>query len=524
MTFRLRAARALLLLGGFYALGAALLTAMALLDRLLVSAVLTEEAPGGRAFLYGVIVFATLLMTAVIVRGMLVSLRSAPLPPLPHALAVAPEDHPALWAEVRAAAEATGQRPPDELHLVDEVNAGVAEQRRFLGLVPGRRRMVLGLPLVAGLTVPQLRAVLAHEFGHYGNRDTRVGGLTMRGRSAVLHTVEVFERGGSWLHHAIGGLYVGYARFFLRVSQSVAREQELAADLTAARHAGRDATASALRALPVLDAAHDHYLETYAALGGPAGALPPPGEVLGGFRRLLAARPGDRLTALSAGHRPPPPHPHDSHPPIAERAARVEALPADDRSPDTTPALTLLRDADHAFLVLEERTLPAPLTQAPRLSWDELVTARAAADAETWSRPLRVAVARAAATGRIDDDHLPGLEDVLDAFDRGLLWPSVADHMPRPLAAERLTGASARAFLRPRLFDALAGLVHLRLLAAGRATPDIAWSGAPGLLLPPSWEAGMDDAIDAALADAPDTTALRALLAADAHGTRPAGV
>ncbi|MFD9004190.1 hypothetical protein ACFV0T_25065 [Streptomyces sp. NPDC059582] len=66
--------------------------------------------------------------------------------------------------------------------------------------------------------------------------------------------------------------------------------------------------------------------------------------------------------------------------------------------------------------------------------------------------------------------------------------------------------------VRPRIFDGLAGMVHLRLAEAGHATPDIAWSGQPGLVLPEAWEKGMDDALDAAVADTPDTTPLRALL------------
>ena len=61
-------------------------------------------------------------------------------------------------------------------------------------------------------------------------------------------------------------------------------------------------------------------------------------------------------------------------------------------------------------------------------------------------------------------------------------------------------------------------MVHLRLAEAGHATADIGWSGQPGLVLPEAWENGMDDAIDAAVADTPDTAPLRALLA----GTRRA--
>lgn len=531
MTLRLRAARALVLLAGFYLMGAVLLAAMALLDWLLVTRLFTA----GAAWFEGTVLTVTVLLAVAILRGMYAFLRAGRLGPVPHGVAITQQEQPELWEQVRAAAEVTGERPPDELYLVAEVNAGVAEQSRLLGLLPGRRRMLLGLPLLAGMTVPRLRAVLAHEFGHYGHLGTRLGGVTMRGREAVLHTVEVFREGSTALHHAIGALYIGYARMFLRTSQSVARHQELAADQIAARHAGREATAAALRALPVLDAAYTHYLETYASMGAPFGVLPPVGEFHGGFRRLLAARTGERLTALCAGQRPPRPHPYDSHPPTDERIALIEELAADGRtdgSADEPAALTLLRDPDRVFAALEARTLTHEATRLPRMSWDDLVMARAVADAEGWSRPLRLAVARAlrsaahisdgSAPARRDapgtetggDAELPGLEDVLDAFDRGLLWTEITDRIPKPAQAARLTGTSARNFIRPRVFDGLAGMIHLRLAATGQAAPDIAWSGQPGLTLPEAWERDMDDALDAAVADTPDTAPLRALLAA----------
>jgi len=528
MTLRLRAVRACALLVGFFLMGAAMLSAMMVLDWLLMTRLFTARA----AWLEGMVLSVTVLLAAAIVRGMFAFLRAGRLGPVPDAVPVTPEDQPELWEQVHITAEATGQRPPDELYLVAEVNAGVAEHSRLLGLLPGRRRMYLGLPLLAGLTVPQLRAVLAHEFGHYANLDTRLGSVTMRGRTAVVHTVEAFQQGGTRLHDVIGTLYLGYARMFLRTSQSVARHQEFAADQMAARYAGRVTTTAALRILPMLDGAYAHYLETYARMGRSQGALPPAGEVYGGFRRLLAARTGERLAELSAGQRPPRPHPYDSHPPTAERIARLEKLPVDDRpsgSADGHAALTLLRNTDRVFTSLEERTLSKEARLLRRRSWDDLVMARAVEDADDWSRPLRVAAARAlrsstqGAEGTVPvrrgataeeaaNDLLPGLEEILDAIDRGLLWTAVADRMPKPHQASRLTGSSARNFIRPKIFDGLAGLVHLRLVESGHAGPDIAWSGQPGLSLPESWEKGMDDAIDAAVADTPDTAPLRALL------------
>ncbi|MCX4994005.1 M48 family metallopeptidase [Streptomyces longwoodensis] len=528
MGFRLRVLRAFVLLAGFFLMGFVLLAAMAVLDWLLVTRVFVDRAEWAAATL----VTGTVVVAVAILQGMFAFLRAGRLETERHAVAVGPEDQPELWDLVRAAAGATGERPPDELYLDADVNAGVTEQGRLLGLLPGRRRMYLGLPLLAGLTVPQLRGILAHEFGHYAHLDTRLGGVIVRGRAAVLHTVDVFGRNDTFFHRAVGLLYITYAHLFLRTSQAVGREQERAADRSAARHAGRDATAAALGALPVLIAAHDHYLTAYAGMGEPVGALPQPGEVYGGFRRMVDARSPEGIAELSAGRRPPRPHRYDSHPPTAERVAAVEALPDDGRAAeldDSRPALTLLRHAEEVFTALEACTLPAEAAASPRMDWDDLVMARAVLDAEQWARPLRVAVARAVRAegagtggtpaGPVEDDALPGLEEVLDAFDRGLLWREIAERMPRPHQAARLTGASARDVMRPRVFDGLAGLVHLRLVQAGRATPDVAWSGRPGLALPDAWEQGMDDALDAAVADTPDSAPLRALLAGVGSGS-----
>ncbi|WP_448316644.1 M48 family metalloprotease [Streptomyces sp. CO7] len=525
MMFRLRVMRAFVLLTGFFLMGFVLLAAIGALDWLL----LTRAAAGAPTSLgQGAVLTASLLLVVAILQGMFAFLRAGRLRRERDAIAVTPDAQPELWAVVRAAAEATGERPPHELYLDARVNAAVSEQSRMLGLLPGRRRMRIGVPLLVGMTVQQLRGVLAHEFGHYANLDTRLGGVIMRGRAAVLHTVEVFGRSQTWFHEAVGMLYVRYAHLYLRTSQAVGREQELAADRTAARHAGRDATASALRALPVLDAVYDHYLTSYAGIGESVGALPQRGEVYGGFRRMLEGRSSTDLAALSAGQTPSRPHEYDSHPPIAERIALIEALPEDGRTAapdDARPALTLLREADEVFTALEACTLGPEVSALPRVRWDDLVMARAVADAAEDSRPLQVATARALRAESADDrggraprpvadDALPDLEDVLDAFDRGLLWMEIADRIPKPQQASWLTGASARNFVRPLVLDGLAGLIHLRLVREGQAAPDLAWSGArPGLALPEEWERDMDEALDAAVADAPDTALLRSLLA-----------
>ena len=105
----------------------------------------------------------------------------------------------ALWACIRQLASQAGTRAPGRLYLVPDVNAAVWENSGSLGLIPGQRQMMVGVPLLMALTPAQLDAVLAHGLGHYGNRDTRLGGLVGRASQSVLSAVRAAatRKGGS---------------------------------------------------------------------------------------------------------------------------------------------------------------------------------------------------------------------------------------------------------------------------------------------------------------------------------------
>ncbi|WP_306341003.1 M48 family metallopeptidase [Streptomyces sp. AS13] len=393
-----RAARALVLLAGFYLLGLFLLAALAAADW--AAAVHTPGPFALKVF----IVSAVLALP--IVRGMFM-LRTPPYEDVP-GVRVDESREPRLWQTVRDIAQQVGTRAPDEILLTGDVNAAVSEDSRLLGLAGGTRRLRIGLPLMTGLSESGLRAVLAHEMGHYGNADTRLAAISERGRVHVLRTVAHFEEragakvskerarqekkaaaavakgrkakevdttGTGVTYRAMARLYTAYGKFYLRATLSGSRRAEFAADVAAARIAGRDATSSALREIPVIDAAHDFYLNCYATLGVDAGLLPPPGEFLGGFRHLLAARHAE-LDALRGELPTEPVSPYDSHPPIAERVARIEALPDDGRASDPVrPSLSLLADADRSFAAVEETVLTPAALGLRRLDWPELVHA-----------------------------------------------------------------------------------------------------------------------------------------------------
>ncbi|MET7392427.1 M48 family metallopeptidase [Dactylosporangium sp. NPDC005572] len=344
----------------------------------------------------------------------------------PSGVEVQPQAAPELWDAARTLATQVGTRAPDEIRLVPEVNAAVAEHTRLLGLVGGRRIMYIGMPLIQAFTVGQLRSVLAHELGHYSGSHTRVGALAHRGRMAIVQTVA--QIGPSTL---VGRLFTLYARVYILVEQAVSRRMEYEADEFSVRVAGRSTAVRAMRDLPVVDAAWDFFVGKYVTIGWDAKLAPR--DVFGGFPELLRGRAGE-LAELRSEAPPSEGSRWDSHPPIADRIRAMEAMADSGVAPDDRPAAVLLRDPaglatrlQHEQLAIEGRTL---------LPWEELTDAGIAASAQ---READVLFRAAARLGQAPQGDL-GL--VLDLVERGRaadLGRAVAPHadaedLPKALA------------------------------------------------------------------------------------------
>ncbi|MCX5584850.1 M48 family metalloprotease [Streptomyces erythrochromogenes] len=527
----LRAVRALVLLAGFYLLGVFLLAALVGVDFAVVT------------WLHGPVAFKIIIVSVVlavpIVRGLFM-LRTPKGEP-PAGITVTEAQEPLLWQTVRDIAQQVGTRAPDEIVLIDEVNAAVAEDARLLGLRPGTRRLYLGLPLMTGLDEMQLRAVLAHEMGHYANFDTRLTPLIARGRAQLIRTIGHFHEradnkvakerarqekrdekrvakgkgakgvdtsGQGATYRAMAKIYMAYGNFYMRATRTAGRRQELAADLASVRVAGRDSAASALREINALDSAHDFYMSSYATLGVGAGLLPRPGEVFGGLRKLLDARSED-LDDLRRELSTEPASPYDSHPPLAERVARIEALPDDGRGGQSArPALALLSDAGAALAALEQVVLTPEALALKRVDWEDLVHESMTQYVGQGAEEIRETFAAEGA-----GPGLPALLDAIDA-DPAVRW-RIADRFPKSEEAAAATGRTAREFARPVVRRALNQLVTVELTGRGAARWQLSWSDSAALRYPADgFEEQLRLALDAVVADLPDTEPLRKLVLA----------
>ncbi|HEX4225615.1 MAG TPA: M48 family metalloprotease [Pseudonocardiaceae bacterium] len=236
--------------------------------------------------------------------------------PRPAAIPVGPAEAPKLWRLVDELAEQIGTAAPAEILLTAEVNAAVTENTRLLGLLPGHRCLYLGIPLLAGLTRPELRALLGHELGHYAGKHTRLTALIYRGYLAMDGIAENLRP--TRLSHR---LCSAYANTYARLSYAMRRRQELEADRTAVRLAGRAAAADALRAVYALRPIWQEFENNYLRPAMEAGRLP--ADPVAAFAALLKT-PDCRDALCEYRETDPPARPFDSHPGLAARLRNLD--------------------------------------------------------------------------------------------------------------------------------------------------------------------------------------------------------
>jgi Zn-dependent protease with chaperone function/LysM repeat protein len=407
------------------------------------------------------------------------------------AIEVSPDQAPRLWAAVHEAATAVGTRPPNRLRVAALANATVAEETRLLGFAAGRRDLTIGMPLLLGVSADELRAVLAHEMGHYARGHTRLGARVYRGSVALHNTCrglrvaretdsrQLSIRGLSkitslYVRLAYGALSA-YSTFYDRVSFAARRRQELQADAYAAENFGRQVTASALRAAHALPVAWTRFRDGYLEPMRKAGYVSD--DPFGAFEAMLDD-PGYRDVLAELWQSPPqgPISPLDSHPTLAQRLAALAALGT--ATPAARPGGSAARAATELLTDDQRRDVSRRLGRAmfpaetePNLSWQEWVGIAATLSATEPAKDLLRAAGHLAAAATAT---LHTVLDALEADRGGQLEHALRDGRtlwPRAVPA-------GRALLDAALF----ALIGQYLVAAGRAEWTASWTG-PGTLI-----------------------------------------
>lgn len=339
-----KAALAVLLQAGFYLLGWGLVAALL-------------GVPAAEIH-YG----STITLGGIGAGVVALSLGWALLPPRqkwePPGLLLERAQEPELFRHIQEIAFKVGLNVPREVYLLADANAFIGHRR-----VWGRKRRILGLglPLMQVLTVAQLRAVLAHEFGHEHRGDLRLGPWVYGTRRAMASALEKMDDDGVGLHL----FFNWYARAYMRLSYEVSRAQEIHADALAGELCGRSDTTSALRETDRAGSVWWSYWHQELVPVLQRGHRPP---WMDGFTAYLQA-PNIRKRldemqsqARSSGE-------YDSHPTLSERTAALQVWPPGGPS-DDRPATALLTSAERS----ENALLMSMLTSgtAHPIAWEDV--------------------------------------------------------------------------------------------------------------------------------------------------------
>jgi Zn-dependent protease with chaperone function len=168
--------------------------------------------------------------------------------PDPSYLEITAAAQPRLFAFIRQMCADTGAPMPARILVSPEVNAGVFHACTFWGLFfPAHKDLHIGLGLVNCLNLVEFKAVLAHEFGHFSQKTTRLGTYVYTANQIIRDLVY----GRDWLDNSLSVLdpVLNVLRWHLGIlfrvlnfaHASLCRQMEFQADLVAVSLTGSDA-------------------------------------------------------------------------------------------------------------------------------------------------------------------------------------------------------------------------------------------------------------------------------------------
>ena len=198
---------------------------------------------------------------------------------------VSEDDGPKLFGLIRSLSERTGFRMPRHVYLTTDVNACVFYNTGFWSIfLPVRKNLEIGLGIFNATTIQEVKAILAHEFGHFGQSSMKVGSavsVTNKVLYNLIFTDDLLDRAlynwrnsGWLLWRLFGMLAYGMTTlvklmtrhvfvFVLIGERKLSRLMEFGADEVACRCAGSDAFVSAMCKIELLGACDMDWLRSF---------------------------------------------------------------------------------------------------------------------------------------------------------------------------------------------------------------------------------------------------------------------
>jgi len=157
---------------------------------------------------------------------------------------------PALWHLVRDVADIIKTRPVSEIRITHGTDLAVYERGGLRAKMSDQaeRILILGAAVLNDFDQNSFRAVLAHEYGHFSNRDTAGGDIAFRVNADIARIAESMVASETNTIYNLGFHFLRLFHFlFRRITHGASRLQEVLADRVAAYHFGPDTFNDGLR-------------------------------------------------------------------------------------------------------------------------------------------------------------------------------------------------------------------------------------------------------------------------------------
>ncbi|WP_421799776.1 M48 family metalloprotease [Haliscomenobacter sp.] len=202
-----------------------------------------------------------------------------------HLIEIKAEDEPRLFALLQEIVDETKTHFPKKVYLSSVVNASVFYDSSFWSMFfPVKKNLEIGLGLVNGVSEAELKAILAHEFGHFSQQSMKVGSYVYHVNQVLYNLLFENETFNHWLQRwgsisTYFGIFVWLALQIIRGIQwilrkvydivnlsymGLSRAMEFHADEVAARVSGSAPMITGLSRLEFLDTVFSDVLNHYS--------------------------------------------------------------------------------------------------------------------------------------------------------------------------------------------------------------------------------------------------------------------
>jgi len=201
-----------------------------------------------------------------------------------HLTEITEHDEPELFLLIHQIVSEVDTSFPKKIFLSHDVNASVFYDSSFWSMfLPIRKNLQIGVGLINAVTQQELKAILAHEFGHFSQKSMKVGSYVYHVNQIIYNMLyknesldNIFEKWGNVSGYS--AIFIGISVFIIQQIQNIlkylykyvnlnylalSREMEFHADEIAAHVAGSKALADSLLRLGFANHALNYIFNFY---------------------------------------------------------------------------------------------------------------------------------------------------------------------------------------------------------------------------------------------------------------------